>query len=132
MKIFEIPGKPIAWKRARRCGNRYFDIQSKDKERLKDIISIAGKAIYSHDIALKVEIGFFMPIPKSWSKGKRLKAENENTPHISRPDLDNLAKFVLDSLNGVVWTDDAQIYNLCARKVYSPNPRTVINVDFME
>lgn len=30
-------------------------------------------------------------------------------PHVKRPDGDNLEKYLNDSLNGVVWTDDARI-----------------------
>lgn len=30
-------------------------------------------------------------------------------PHVKRPDGDNLEKYLNDSLNGVVWTDDSRI-----------------------
>lgn len=32
-----------------------------------------------------------------------------NTPHILRPDGDNLEKYLNDALNGIVWRDDSQI-----------------------
>ena len=37
-------------------------------------------------------------------------------PHIARPDIDNLAKAVLDSLNQIVFKDDSQIYAITASK----------------
>lgn len=43
-----------------------------------------------------MEIMFFLPIPKSWSKKK--KKEMVDTPHRQTPDLDNLVKGVLDAL----------------------------------
>lgn len=36
-----------------------------------------------------------------------------------RPDIDNLAKLVLDSLNGVAYSDDAQVVKLRCEKIYS-------------
>jgi Holliday junction resolvase RusA-like endonuclease len=41
-------------------------------------------------------LGFGIPMPDSWSKKKRLAMEGK--PHTQRPDLDNLAKAVFDSL----------------------------------
>lgn len=35
-----------------------------------------------------------------------------------RPDLDNLAKGVTDSFNGILWMDDAQIVELRLSKLY--------------
>lgn len=37
-----------------------------------------------------------------------------------RGDVDNFAKAVLDSLNGVLWIDDGQIYKLTAEKHWAP------------
>jgi len=68
-----------------------------------------------------------MPIPKSWSRPKRLAALHK--PHVSRPDVDNLIKFVNDSLNDVLWIDDAIIYEMVMRKFYSDRPRTLITID---
>ena len=67
-----------------------------------------------------------MPIPKSWAKKRQKNAFNK--PHSSRPDLDNLLKFVNDSLNKVLWKDDALIYEVYARKFYSDDPKTRIYV----
>jgi len=34
-------------------------------------------------------------------------------------DIDNLAKLVLDALNGIIWEDDKQIVKLLAEKKYA-------------
>lgn len=38
--------------------------------------------------------------------------------HISRPDLDNIVKAILDGLNGTVFSDDATVCQLVASKEY--------------
>jgi Holliday junction resolvase RusA-like endonuclease len=55
--------------------------------------------------AVEIEIVTFFPIPESWSKAKKAEAYW----HTSKPDGDNIAKLVKDSLNGVAWIDDAQV-----------------------
>jgi len=35
-----------------------------------------------------------------------------------KPDADNIAKIVLDALNGVAYTDDTQVVNLSVQKRY--------------
>lgn len=44
------------------------------------------------------------------------------------PDLDNLVKASLDSLNGVAWTDDARVREIRAVVVQDPEPRVVVRV----
>lgn len=38
--------------------------------------------------------------------------------HVSRPDLDNVIKAILDGLNGIVYVDDTQVAELTATKKY--------------
>jgi Holliday junction resolvase RusA-like endonuclease len=45
-------------------------------------------------------------------------------------DLDNLAKFTLDALNGRAWLDDRQVMELVLSKIArSNNPRTVLHIE---
>ena len=51
--------------------------------------------------------------------------------HADKPDVDNLAKAVLDALKGAAWNDDTQVVDLRAVKVYcrvGENPTTRILV----
>lgn len=43
-----------------------------------------------------------------------------------KPDIDNIAKAVLDALNSVAYRDDTQIVELQIRKQYSEKPRLEI------
>ena len=69
-----------------------------------------------------VYLYFRLPIPKSYPK-KRLQAcLNGSERPIKKPDIDNLAKSVLDGLNGSVYKDDGQIVSLHVTKVYASAP----------
>lgn len=57
--------------------------------------------------ALLVIVHFRIPAPLS-QPGKKRALQNL-LPHIKKPDGDNLEKFLNDSLNGLLWDDDARI-----------------------
>ena len=50
-----------------------------------------------------------MPIPKSTPKKLMRSMVNGVIAHTKKPDIDNLCKFVMDSLSGLLWQDDNQI-----------------------
>jgi len=58
------------------------------------------------------KITFVLPMPKSWSKKR--KSEMEGQPHRQKPDIDNLAKSILDAC----FDDDAVISMLFCRKIW--------------
>ena len=62
------------------------------------------------------EIRAVWPCPKSASKidGAEWRWRDQ------RPDIDNVAKSVLDAANGILFSDDAQIASLKVHKVIAP------------
>lgn len=46
----------------------------------------------------------------------------------ARPDVDNLAKLVLDALSGIAFADDAHVVELTARKRRADTPQTIIEI----
>lgn len=58
--------------------------------------------------------------PKSLSKKKQ--EEMLKQLPTKKPDVDNLAKVVLDALNGVAYTDDKQVTALSVFKIYKEEP----------
>lgn len=103
---------PVAWARARSSGNRFFTApkQSQYKAQIQTVMrrSFKGRPMEG---ALSVSLVFTIKRPKSVSEKKR-------PLPIVKCDLDNLLKIILDSGNGIVWKDDAQVVTLEARKVY--------------
>jgi len=85
-----------------------------------------NKVPYKQGEFLAADITAFFQIPKSISKKKRdLMADGRLFP-TKKPDCDNIAKAVLDALNGVAYYDDSQIVCLAVRKMYSDTPRCEI------
>ena len=77
---------------------------------------------FEANTALCVSLLFGMPIPKSTSKANRKLMLNRSIKHTKKPDSDNLAKAVLDALNGIAWADDSQIIRLLSMKEYADEP----------
>jgi Holliday junction resolvase RusA-like endonuclease len=65
----------------------------------------------------------------SWPKWKQAAACQGLICHTSKPDVDNLAKAALDAINGVVFVDDQQVFEVTVRKTYGPSPVVEITVD---
>ena len=77
---------------------------------------------------LKVDITFVFAPPKSYTK-KKLKAIEEGALYYTKkPDLDNLAKTILDACNNVVYKDDAQVVTLSLNKEYGRADHVKINI----
>lgn len=69
--------------------------------------AMAGRAV--HDGAVWVTLHFVMPRPKSCPKSRTPLA-------VKRPDVDKLARAVLDAITGVIVADDSQVVSLYAHK----------------
>ena len=87
-----------------------------------------GEFHFERDTALSVTITIYVPIPKAFSKKKRLSALSGEIKPTTKPDIDNVCKSVLDGLNGIAYVDDKQVNRLFATKVYEEMPKVVIEV----
>lgn len=65
--------------------------------------------------------------PDSYREKK--KRELVGKPYTKKPDADNLAKAILDALNGVAYPDDAQIVKLTVRKWYGETDRVHVLIE---
>lgn len=107
-----------------------FDPQSRDKVVVRRFIS---EYMVDKDFQIpnypKVNFWFWMPIPKSMSKADKEYAEREELRHVKKPDVDNLIKFYLDVMTGLLLHDDNCVMIGKAMKIYSRNPRTTIFIE---
>ena len=69
-----------------------------------------------HPISVRIDIRVSVPV--SWTVKRQVAALNgDEVP--GKPDLDNVAKAVLDACNGIAYTDDKQVARLTVSKAYS-------------
>lgn len=141
--IIIIPGNPIPLQRHRsfvRNGQVCnYDSQIKDKLIFQKMIrsqicSIKKSPLETGLIcellskeSYQVNLIFFMPYPQS--KRRKTMPDLCDIPHIVKPDLDNLVKFVLDCGNGLLWKDDKMINQIMSKKIYDEEPKTIIHIE---
>ena len=78
--------------------------------------------------ALDIRILVYRSIPKNLSKKKRAEAIANTLRPVKRPDFDNYAKMVCDSLNKIFWKDDSQIVSCFVAKYYAEQPKVVVMI----
>lgn len=125
---FIIYGDPVAKARPRAGrGGFYTPQKTVDYEKLVKFSYLkeyrSAKLITG---ATEMHLKIYMPIPKSTPKYKRKVMIKEETPHIKRPDFDNIIKAVVDGLNEVAYKDDNLLYKGSWEKWYSEDPRVEV------
>lgn len=122
-----IPYPPTPWTAPRKKGPIFYN--PKDKEKKRDIGWVKTQKIWEFYGPVRVDMTFYMPIPKSTSKKKWAVLAQEKTPHIAKPDKDNMAKYVSDVLEVAgLFKNDSQICEGYSAKFYSARPRVEIVV----
>jgi Holliday junction resolvase RusA-like endonuclease len=136
---FSVAGVPVAKGRARyrhvktRAGREFNTAYTPKKTADAEETFVARSLAFAPSTpfagALRLSLVFVLPIPASLSKPKRAAIVDGSTPHVKRPDLDNLEKLIKDACNGVFWIDDSQIFEVSKRKVYGAVPRTDVTIE---
>ncbi len=121
-----IYGEPVPQGRPRftRTGHAYDPKKSADYKKLAKLwITQALKRIDNFkpfDSALCVDLVFYLGVPASWTKKRRLEAvQGAMRPIVKNGDIDNMVKAVLDACNGLAWVDDCIVTDLTAKKRYT-------------
>lgn len=95
--------KADAWKK-RSCVLRYWEFKY-------ELVKQCEEAGY--ELEEKLDLVFFIPMPKSWSKKKRKAMHMQ--PHKQKPDIDNLCKSFMDALA----SEDSKVWCITAQKYWS-------------
>jgi len=119
---FTVEGQPQGKARARfGNGHAYTPQKTKDYE---ERVGWAAKQVCRGLIQgpVRVIIVAYFQVPK------KFKNKTPFPKPLTKPDLDNIAKSCLDSCNGILWKDDAQVVSLLITKEYSEFPRVEVDV----
>jgi len=125
--FIEIIPFPQARPRISKFGT--YDPSKKKKKKLG--LLIYDKYRYEPtELPVALDIIFHMPIPKSSSK--KSQKELLGTPYLKKKDIDNLVKSTLDSMTGIVFKDDCQVWQCNAKKIYSDVAGIEISITIYE
>lgn len=135
MRLY-VPGPPQPWRRTRLNvrGGRVVAFHDRQSDTYADLIRWAWREAGSptfgdQPVALTVTCMFPRPASHFTRKGA-LSAAGRRAVLPSRADVDNLAKAVMDALNGLAWADDRQIVDLNVTKEWAAlNPNGCVLVD---
>ena len=131
--VITVPGKPVAKARPRtvRLKNggvrTYTPKNTVDFERHGNqcaILAMRGTKPLTGPIICVIYVE--LPIPESWSKKKKQMAIDGTVRPITRPDLDNYVKGLLDCCNEIVFKDYSQGVDMVVSKDYSHTPQATL------
>ena len=129
-KVITIPGEPKGKQRPRVTMRGGFATAYTPKETVsyENLVKVCyirqcGREMLEGPIEAKITA--YYSIPKSVSKKKHREMLAGEIKNIKKPDCDNLAKIILDSLNGIAYHDDSQICQLTVQKLYGDIPEII-------
>lgn len=131
MVSFEVPGKAVPKQRPRRARNGHFYTPQPTVEYEREVawrskIAMKGRLPFICPVSVSIEIRLVPP--RSWYASKQVRALNgELRP--SRFDLDNCVKALTDGMNGIVYKDDRQIYEITAFKAYGNTDKVLVEIE---
>ena len=130
---FTVYGKPVAKgiPRMTKSGHVYTPQTTREyEERIRNAaMSEMGRSKilpWTEKQPLKVVIDAFFKLPKSATKKDRIDVLNHIKFPTVKADVDNIAKSILDGMNGYVYGDDAQVVDLVVTKRYDCEDAFVI------
>ena len=130
MRGFNIPGKIQAKQRPRFNGK--FAYTPKETVNYENWVKACYLEKYKNhkilETRLEVHIIAYYEIPKSISKKKKQEMLEDKIRPTIKPDTDNIAKSILDSLNGIAYKDDKQIVSLKVDKYYAEVPSVSVEI----
>ena len=81
---------------------------------------------------LQMEIKAYFGIPKSASRKQQVEMVIGERAPTKKPDADNIAKIIMDAINGILWRDDKDVTSLMVNKVYSEKETVCVTVSWKE
>lgn len=135
MITFFVPGVPQALKRHRsfvRSGRAIMVDPSAAAKETFLLLALEHRPEEPIRQPINLVVEFRFPRPQGHFTAKGQVKPSAPAFHTSRPDLDNLQKFICDALNGIFWHDDSYIWRISAIKRYDAVPGVQVTITTAE
>lgn len=134
---FKVEGKAVPQPRPRVVRMRNGQSRAYNSEKsvvYKRIVKAAAlsemnkQRLTMTDRPLAMRLTFVFTPPKSYTKKKLEAVKSGELRYTKKPDLDNLAKAILDACNNTVYKDDSQIITLSINKEYGHTDHVAVKI----
>lgn len=126
-----LQGRPKACKRPKFSRHGTYDPQKAEKNSTRiELKAQFPHAPYEGPIAIFVH--FHFEPPKSTPRKELDRYRGGLIAFIKKPDIDNMIKYFLDCMNGIIFIDDSQVIEITAKKCYHTKSSTIIMVESKE
>ncbi|MBR3324638.1 MAG: RusA family crossover junction endodeoxyribonuclease [Clostridia bacterium] len=130
---FEVEGKIVGKERPRvnmYTGMVYTPNRTKEYEFLvQQSFKVQNPNFEMLDGRVAIEVIAYMSIPKNTSKVKtQAMLDNQISP-TKKPDIDNIAKSILDAMNKFVFKDDNQVSKISVEKRYGEKEKVYVKIE---
>ncbi len=130
---FEVPGKVIGKGRPRLnsyTGVVYTPTRTKDYESLvEQYFLLKYPRFKALEGRIKINIIAYFSIPKTTKKADINEMLENNISPTKKPDIDNIVKAILDSMNKFAFKDDNQITKLEVEKKYAIEDKVYVKIE---
>lgn len=130
---FEVIGEVVGKERPRvnmYTGSIYTPGKTKDYEFLiQQYFKMKYPNYQTLEGRISIEIIAYLKIPKSTNKVKKQEMLDNKISPTKKPDVDNIAKVILDAMNKFVFKDDNQVAKISVEKRYGEEEKIEILVE---
>ena len=130
---FEVIGEVVGKERPRvnmYTGCVYTPGKTKDYEFLiQQYFKMKYPNYHTLEERVAIEIIAYLKIPKSTSKVKKQDMLDNKISPTKKPDVDNIAKVILDAMNKFVFKDDNQVAKISVEKRYGEEEKIEVLVE---
>ena len=131
--LFEIPEKAIGKQRPRYSSKTHRMYTPTATRSFEEKVKWAFTQKYNIATELsekpfKAKITAVFEPPKSLSNKKKEELIDK-LDYTKKPDADNIAKAILDSLNGLAYKDDSQVSELLVQKDYGTENKIIVELE---
>lgn len=130
---FEVPGKVIGKERPRinmYTGRVYTPNKTKEYENLiQQYFKIKYPTSEVLENRICIDIIAYFKIPKGTSKIKVEEMKKGSVSPTQKPDIDNIAKSVLDAMNKIAFKDDNQVTKISIEKCFGTEEKIEIKIE---